>query len=167
MNSPRSAAGRSLVRPGVWLAIALLSGWGGVLRAQTGPAGTNAPAVPAPIVIPQSTFDPKVRKDPFFPDSERLNPRPKPQAAETSPGTRPVAVRPKDPLEHLKLVGMSGSIRRRLVMINNATFELNEQATLRTAAGDLRVKVVEIRERSVLVTIDGGPEPKEIFLKED
>lgn len=128
--------------------------------------GTNAPAATIAISIPQSTFDPKVRRDPFFPESQRLNPRP----VVADPGTTTSGgkvVKPKDATELLKLNGITGSKRRRFAAINGVTFGLQEESIVKTAAGELRVKVLEIRERSIMVSIDGGTEPKEIFLKEE
>ena len=150
------------------IALALASGapgWTAETAAPAAPpASTNSPATPAPIVIPQSVFDPKVRRDPFFPESERLNPRPKNIDAATG---QPKVTKLKDALEFLKLNGITGSSRRRFVLINGATFGLQEESLIKTAGGDFRVKVVEIRKNSVLVTVDGGTEPKELFLKED
>lgn len=127
---------------------------------------TNAAPAVAAISIPQSTFDPKVRRDPFFPESQRLNPRPVAVDPATAPGGGKV-VKPKDPTELLRLNGITGSKKRRFAAINGSIFGLQEESIVKTSAGEMRVKVIEIRERSVIVNVDGATDPKEIFLKED
>ena len=126
-------------------------------------ASTNAPTAPAPIVIPQSTFDPKVLKDPFFPESGVNTPK---QPVKIDPANSQVAVKPRDAVDFLRLDAIMGSKLRPLVMINDVTFALHEVASVKTAGGEFRLKLVKIGVNSVLVTIDGRPDPKEIFLKD-
>ena len=55
----------------------------------------------------------------------------------------------------LKLKGISGTLARRLAIINNRTFEANEEGAVSTASGPVRIRCLEIRADSVLVQIGG------------
>lgn len=167
MNLASVFSRRSQRRPSPWIAaLAVASTLTPTIGQTNAPAAgaTNAPAAPTAVVIPQSVFDPKVRRDPFFPESTRLNPRP--VVVDPGVGTGKPS-KPKDVLESLRLNGITGSKRRKFAAINGITFGPQEESIIKTASGDVRVKVVEIRDRSVIVNIDGSPEPKEIFLKEE
>ncbi len=138
------------------LAAALLAVASHSLAAQTrtnapagsSPAPTNAlPALPA---IPQSVFiipiSPQQGKDPFFPRSTRLftsvvvKTNPLPAAA--------VSV-------ELKLNGISGTTDHRLAIINNRTFEANEEGPVSTTLGPVRIRCLEIKPDSVLIQVGG------------
>ena len=148
---------------GTFLSLGLPVGLAAQSGAPAAPASTNS--APALVVIPPSVFDPKVRRDPFFPDSERLNPKPV-KVAEANPGMVKAA-KPKEPAEFLKLMGITGSAKRRFAILNGVTFGLQEEAVIKTTSGDYRVKVVAIRSRSVVVKIEPSAETTEIYLKED
>lgn len=148
---------------GTILSLSLPAGLAAQTPAPAAPATTNS--APALIVIPQSVFDPKVRRDPFFPESERLNPKPA-KVVEANPGAAKVT-KPKEPSEFLKLMGITGSAKRRFAILNGVTFGLQEEAVIKTTSGDYRVKVVAIRSRSVVVKIEPSTETTEIYLKED
>jgi hypothetical protein len=122
---------------------------GNIIAAPT-PAAPIAPAVEAP--THQSVFvDRKgFGRDPFFPNSQRrLGP------IQTN---KPVEVN----VTNLSLKGVSGTTEKRLAIINNRTFEVGEEGDLRVGGQVLRIKCVEVRDRSVLITVNGIS--KELFL---
>jgi hypothetical protein len=55
----------------------------------------------------------------------------------------------------LRLQGISGGAEKRLAIINNRTFDIGEEAELRIDAKPLKVRCLEIRDRSVLIEING------------
>ncbi|MGA2751962.1 MAG: hypothetical protein ABSG59_24630, partial [Verrucomicrobiota bacterium] len=55
----------------------------------------------------------------------------------------------------LKLNGISGTTGRRLAIINNRTFEANEEGVVSTTLGSVRIRCLEIKPNSVLVQIGG------------
>jgi thioredoxin-related protein len=71
---------------------------------------------------------------------------------------------PPPKFDQLILKSISGSKNNRLAMINNQTFGPGESATLQLAGAPVKVKCLEIRENSVVVSINGG-EQKEVRLK--
>jgi hypothetical protein len=113
------------------------------------PAPTNA--LPAQLEIPKSVFliptSPQQGKDPFFPRSMRLFT----SSVVVSTNPQPTAV----VIVELKLNGISGTSDRRLAIINNRTFEANEENVVSTASGPVRIRCLEIKSDSVLVQIGG------------
>jgi len=115
--------------------------------ARPAPAPTNAP--PVQLEIPKSVFiiptTPQQGKDPFFPRSMRL------YASVVVKTTQ----KPSAPQVELKLNGISGVAPRRLAIINNHTFEANEEGAVSTATGPVRIHCLEIRADSVLIQMGG------------
>jgi hypothetical protein len=66
--------------------------------------------------------------------------------------------------DKLVLRGISGTAARRLAFVNDRTLEKNEQARVRVGGSNVTVRCLEIRERSVLLRLDGRSEPFELFL---
>jgi hypothetical protein len=95
-------------------------------------------------VVPHT---PTQGKDPFFPLSTRLFST----AVITQQQTNKVVSVPID----LQLRGISGPSDHRLAIINTSTFETGEERDLRTRAGRVRVRCVEISEDSVVVQTGG------------
>ena len=117
-------------------------------------APTPAAPTATPVETPshQSVFvDRKgFGRDPFFPNSQRrLGP---------ISTNKPVEVN----VSNLSLKGISGTVDKRLAIINNRTFEVGEEGDLRVSGQILKIKCVEVRERSVLITVNGIS--KELFL---
>jgi hypothetical protein len=114
------------------------------------PAPTPTNALPAQLEIPKSVFliptTPQQGKDPFFPRSMRLF-----TSVVVSTNLQPTRVVTVE----LKLNGISGISTRRLAIINNRTFEANEEGIVSTASGPVRIRCLEIRADSVLVQIGG------------
>jgi len=65
----------------------------------------------------------------------------------------------------LDLKIISGPPQRRLATVNNQTFLVGETLRVAVRGGDLRVRCLEIRERSVLVAVQGEPNPRELKLQ--
>ena len=64
----------------------------------------------------------------------------------------------------IKLSGLSGAADHRLAIIGGATFSQGETASVKVAGRTVKVHCLEIREKSVLVEIDGLDKPRELFL---
>ena len=115
-------------------------------------AATNA--LPALVEIPKSLFmiptSPQEGKDPFFPRSMRLFASG--VVVKTNlPTNTPAPV----PVVELRLNGISGTPDRRLAIINNQTFEANEEGEVPTNPGRARIRCLEIKPDSVLVQVGG------------
>ena len=91
-------------------------------------------------------------KDPFFPQSTRRG----------LPTNTNVVVEPTVQNSNLSLKGISGLQNRRLAIINNRTFEAGEEADVKVGNQVIKVRCVEIREKSAVVSINGLT--KELFL---
>ena len=117
--------------------------------ATASPAATNA--APAQPEIPKSVFiipaTPQEGKDPFFPRSMRLF-----ASTVVKTNLQPTAV--PIPVE-LHLNGISGTADRRLAIINNHTFETNEEGEVPTNPGRARIRCLEIKADSVLIQVGG------------
>ena len=118
----------------------------------TAVASVPTNALPAQLEIPKSLFiipaTPEEGKDPFFPLSTRLYTS---VVVRTNVHSSSPAAIPSD----LKLNGISGTADHRLAIINNRTFETNEEGVVSTAAGPLRIRCLEIKPDSVLIQIGG------------
>ena len=55
--------------------------------------------------------------------------------------------------------------RVRSVALNNTTFAAGDTAKVKVRDGDVKIRCVEIRDSSVIVAVDGQPEPREIKLR--
>lgn len=133
-----------LIQAGLWTLIIFVA----VAAARA--AQLPAPAV-EPDAIPKSIFmdDVNVGKDPFFPRSTRRGPQ-----------IKDVPI--METIQDLLLKGVSGSATRRLAIINNKTFEVGEEGELKIQGQTVRVKCVEIKDKSVLIRINGSN--RELFL---
>ena len=116
-------------------------------------AETNA--APAEVVVPKSIFvdDPKIGRDPFYPKSTR-------RTEKVAPG-QPVLA----PITQLSLKGISGPANRRFALINNQTIGVGETASVRVGLGLVKVRCWEINESSVVISMEGNPEKKELRLR--
>jgi len=116
--------------------------------AKTSPPVTNS--VPAELQIPKSVFlipaTPQEGKDPFFPRSMRLF---------ASGVVVKTNVQPAAPSIELRLNGISGTADHHLAIINNQTFEANEEGEVPTNSGHAHIRCLEIKADSVLVQVGG------------
>ena len=110
-------------------------------------AHSAAPAVPADIQFVRSTFvnSPTLGKDPFYPKSTRRGAVTHTNITEVTPTF----------VSSLVLKGISGPKSHRLAIINNRTFEIGEEAEIRSLGQTFRVKCVEIRDDGVIVSVNG------------
>jgi hypothetical protein len=69
-------------------------------------------------------------------------------------------------LATLRLQGISGTEARKLALINNRTLAAGEFTLFKTSAGDFKVRCDEIREKAVIVTIEGDPDRQKLELKQ-
>jgi hypothetical protein len=123
-------------------------------------ASAAAPANSLPKVdtvsVPKSVFtdDASFGKDPFFPKSSR-------RAAAAPVVTNPQTAEVPDRVFILK--GISVNKDRRLALVNNYTFAAGEEAEIKIEGRSIRVRCLEVRERSVVISVRGAS--KEIFLR--
>jgi hypothetical protein len=102
-------------------------------------------------------------RDPFFPDSTRRNAVvPVPPTTRTTPDKPPRAPEPAN----LALKGVVLRTGTRMALINNQTFVEGETKYVRTPTGNVRVKCIEIQNRSVTIEVEGVPGRRELKLKE-
>lgn len=98
-------------------------------------------------VVPKSVFtqptNPKEGCDPFFPTSVR------PYASAVVPNA------PVTDLSSVFIKGISGSPDHRLVIINNVTFGVGDEAEVFTAQGRLRIHCLVITDDSAVIEAAG------------
>jgi hypothetical protein len=121
------------------------------------PAESSASPTLVPAGAPKSVFvdDVEFGRDPFFPASVR---RPK-ILIKTSDNEPP---RPMVP-DFVVLKGISTFQGRKLAIINNYTVGEGEEFWLKTGGQPLRIKCVEIKDKSAVVSVSGAT--KEIPLR--
>ena len=132
-----------------------------ILAAVLAMAGRVQAAEPArttnEFAFPKSVFvyNDMKGKDPFFPNRNRggtiavsTN-----TAASTGPN-----------LADLQLRGLAGPPERRIALINNLTFTKGEEQEVRVGNAKVKIKVLEIREKSVIILIEGQTDSKELVL---
>ena len=126
----------------------------GSSRAETKPASRAVPFTP-----PKSTFVDNVGagsgRDPFFPNSSRT-----PKVVVKT--TDPEPPRPTVP-DSITLKGISIVKDNKLAIINNYTLAEGEEFSLRAGGQVIKVKLVEIKVKSVIVSVNGAT--KEIALR--
>jgi len=134
-----------------------LAGWLGLVTLAEG-AETNRP--PAEVVIPKSVFvsEGDIGKDPFFPNSTRTKRR-----SPEDPVKKPVQ---QDLSQLLVLKGITGPPEKRIALINNLPFAKDEEGEVKAGNGKVKIRVLEIGEKSVTVSIAGTAAPKELLLQE-
>ena len=138
----------------------------GSARAAQTPAPAPAAASVQPPVSPGasagfvSVFNvaPGYGKDPFFPKSTRLS------GGKGTTITNSTTASGELP-SGMVLNGLSGTKEKPLAIINNRTFAEGEESEIRVGLGLYRVRVVEIKERSVIVIVNGGT-PRELALRQ-
>ena len=131
---------------------------------------SNAP--PAEVVVPRAMFVPNGR-DPFFPDSVRVQRPVQTSISGTTPVPPPVVKR--NPYDFLKIDGLIGG-RRPTVSINQVTL-LKGDKDIEVAvmmpdernvlqAKKIKVTCIDIKQRSAVIQAEGEPTPKELFWKD-
>lgn len=137
----------------------LVLAWSGAGSAIAGQTNVQPPKIEAPPSY-KSVFidDFKSGKDPFFPKSTRRGVLSDPKGA----ATNTVSALPAG----LVLKGLAGPPRRRLAIINNHTVAAGETAEIKVDGRLLKVRCLEVRERSVLLRFDDQA-PQELFLRKN
>ena len=121
-------------------------------------AETNQPSSDA--FIPKSVFvsEGATGKDPFFPNSTRLQKK----APEDTGKSQPIK---EDFSRLLKLTGITGGAKPGAT-INNLTFAVGEEQEVKFEGRKIRIRVLEIRAKSVLLNVDRQSEPLELKLRD-
>ena len=129
------------------------------LKSVAAPPARTPAATPAPAATPQepqvvkSVFvdRPNFGRDPFFPNSLRRG-----------KVVQDTVVEPVANFNNIVLKGISGTPEKRLAILNNKTFEAGEDGELRISGHLTKIKIVEVREKSVVISINGVT--RELFL---
>lgn len=74
------------------------------------------------------------------------------------------ATAPPPRYTNLVLKSITGTGNRRLALVNNQTLGIGETASVKLEDRNVRVRCTEIRERSVVVKVEGETEPREVRL---
>lgn len=129
-------------------AVLAMAGW---VQAAEPARATNEFAFPKSVFIHNDMKG----KDPFFPNRARGG------TVAVSTNT-PVSTGPN--LADLQLRGIAGPPERRIALINNLTFTTGEEQEVRSGNAKAKIKVLEIREKSVIILIEGQTDSKELVL---
>src|SRR5260221_3545623 len=115
------------------------------------------------VVSTKSAFtdDPRFGKDPFFPKSKRR------VAVEVVAriSATPDASAFNQVIGSVVLKGISGVAGRRLALLNTKTLATGEEADFKVNNQLVKIKCVEVREKSVVIGLEGSTETKEIHLR--
>ncbi len=150
----------AIVRSLNCLALLLALDWCDTVRAES---KTNAASRIAEPALIKSVFvsDAALGKDPFFPLSSRRQ-----QMVEQATPTSTNAAPPSEIFNQLALKGISGGRGQMLALINSSTMSVGELAEIRCGVRSIKVRCREIRERSVIIELEGLGEIKELKLRE-
>jgi len=112
------------------------------------------------LAIPQSHFvsEGDLGRDPFFPNSIRLHKK----VADDPGKSQPVRL---DFSRLLKLTGVTGGAKP-IANINNLTFAVGEEQDVKIEGGKVKIRVLEIRDKSVTVNVENQSEPVVLSLKD-
>ena len=144
-------------------ALVLLCGHGALAQAGSDSNTVSSVSRMTPPVLVRSVFvdDPRVGKDPFFPNSARR------QAAVVEVASVNRVAPPSSELfNKLTLKGISGVRGQRLALINSSTLAVGERADVRAGSQFIKIRCREIRDSSVLIELDGGSEVRELKLRQ-
>lgn len=110
-------------------------------------------------------------RDPFFPDSKRRYPK---AATATGIASSKAAAKVLPTSENLKLYGLYSAGKRPLALINRTPMAQGDEARVAVTVGNapggaelhkLLVRCLEVRSNSVVISVEGEPGTKELFLK--
>ena len=112
------------------------------------------------LIIPKSVFvfEGATGKDPFYPNSTRLQKK----APEDPAKSQPVK---EDLSRLLKLTGITGGAKP-IATINNLTFAVGEEQDVKFEGRKIRIRVLEISGKSVLLNVERQAEPVELKLRD-
>jgi hypothetical protein len=148
---------------------------------QTPPAAKAQTVEASPLPgVPAAVFndEPGSGVDPFFPNTRRRPAKPQPAAVATpgAPHTaahtpaQPAPPRPAPAVGPVALRGIVGTPQRRLALlsVNGKTCDVRAGEEILFKSGDsaLRATCIEVRERSVVLRIEGETADREVKLKD-
>jgi thioredoxin-related protein len=95
----------------------------------------------------------------------QARPRPAPEPVKELPlyGGAPPA--PQQRYTEFVLKNISGTKSRRFALLNNQTLGVGETGRVQFGDTEVKVRCLEIRERSVVIAVDGQEGSREVFLK--
>ncbi len=105
--------------------------------------------------------------EPTAPENPAVEPAKIPEP--TLPAKEAVAEQPVLPpaeisYNELAVKAITGTKNRRLALINNVTFSAGEEAMVKFKDAKVKVRCLEIKESSVIITLEGKDEKQELFL---
>lgn len=103
---------------------------------------------------------------PASPPPDPSGTRPMPAPVRELPLFGGAATQPLPTYTNLTVKSISGSPARRFALINSETLAAGESAWFKLGAQRVQVHCVEIREKSVLVRIEGDTRPRELLLSD-
>jgi hypothetical protein len=125
----------------LWLALSAPVSWAADGPPVESKISTGVGSVQSVFNLPTNS---KEGRDPFFPESTRAL-----VAAASTNHTVEITA--------LKVRGISGAAGHLLAIINNHTFAVGEEGDVKTAAGPVHVRCLEIQNNAVVVEINGQP----------
>lgn len=140
---------REFVYKSVLLGLLLVTGTARSAQPQPTTPKVDLPAPEKSVFADAAGFG----RDPFFPNSKRRQNVATPKAIITG-----------DIPNGIVLKGLSGTPQKRLAVINNYTVAEGEETELRAGGQYFRVRCVEIRDGSVMISVN-GMEPKELKMR--
>lgn len=146
-------------RPALGLLAACLAAAPAGLLAASGSTKLSAPEA----AYPHSLFTDEIGqgRDPFFPRSARRQPK---TVADAS--AQPKKAQPA--LETLSVRGiLAASNHRRLALINGRVFAQGETFDISVPNGRMRVRCLEIKPASVVLSVEGGPDQFELHMRHE
>ena len=135
-----------LVLPGTFLTLMLLPIAGRAAAPAVVPAGA-----PKSVFINQAGFG----KDPFYPNSTRLQPKVPVNVPDMAPVKTGVP-------SWVQLNGISILKDRKLAIINNRTVEEGEEFLIKYNGQQIKAKCLEIKESIVVVSVNGATKELEL-----
>jgi hypothetical protein len=125
-------------------------------------AGSNLPEITARtnsiatvVTVRKSVFNPDVpgARNPFYPDAVHVVRKPGGDETDISVTT-------------FSQLSLRGIVSGRSAIINNRNFVAGDEATVRLPGGrQAKIKVIEVNEDSVVITIGGQKESKTLYAK--
>jgi hypothetical protein len=122
-----------------WLLLVMLAALVPAMAAPVAPSVATQQVTRSVFILPANSNE---GRDPFFPSSTR-------------PYASAVPGQSSTDLSSLVMEGVSGAPPHRLVIINNVTFAVGDEAEVRTSQGRIRIHCLEITGTSAVVEADG------------
>jgi len=112
------------------------------------------------VVLPKSVFETSTQfKDPFHPRSTR-------RVKSESPSKSAPPPHDTEWANYLILNGLSGPANQRLAIINGKTLAVGEESEVTTERGKVKIRCLEIRTNSAIVTVGTDSAKSELRLKD-